>query len=122
VSGDGRRLSVFVRHSQSLELLENVCANGRVANVFSLPSSNRTLQLKGIDARVEVFDYHDLGRIETHVADFISEVLPLGIPVEVARALLAFSADDLVTVAYTPCAVFSQTPGPKAGEPIGAAP
>lgn len=122
VSGDGQRVSVFIRHSQSLELLENVRASGRVANVFSLPSSHRTLQLKGSDARVEAFDQHDLGRIETHVVDFIGEVGPLGIPAEVVRAMLAFPADDLVTVTYTPCAAFSQTPGPKAGEPIGAAP
>ena len=33
VSGDGLRLSVFVRHSQSLELLENIRASGRVAKI-----------------------------------------------------------------------------------------
>jgi hypothetical protein len=37
---------------------------------------------------------------------------------EVVRAIFSFSVEDLVTVLYSPCAAFSQTPGPKAGEPI----
>jgi hypothetical protein len=39
-------------------------------------------------------------------------------PEAVVRAILAYSPDDLVTVTYSPCAAFSQTPGPKAGEPL----
>lgn len=111
----GRQVAVFVRRSQSKALLAHIRSSGRVANVFSLPSSNRTLQLKGCDARI-VRSPADLPIVDKHLADFILEVIPLGMAEAVVRAILAARPDDLATVVYTPCAVFSQTPGPKAGE------
>lgn len=111
-------MGIFIKLSQSAELLENIRYSGKVANVFSLPTSNRTLQLKGIDARVLPFDIDDLPLIEGHIADFLLEVLPMGLPEDVVRSLFAYTVDDLVTVVYSPCAAFSQTPGPKAGEPL----
>lgn len=115
----GSQVAVFVRRSQSQTLLDHIRHSGRVANVFSLPSSNRTLQLKGSDARIARFAPADLPIIEKHLADFILEVIPLGMAEAVVRAILASRPDDLASVVYTPCAVFSQTPGPKAGERLG---
>ena len=97
---------------------QTVSSNGKVANVFSLPSTNRTLQLKGDDARVLPFDPDDLPLVDAHVSDFLLEVIPLGLPEDVVRMLFSYTVDDLVTVIYSPCAAFSQTPGPKAGAPL----
>ncbi len=116
VFDDGRLVGIFLRRSQSEALLENIRTSGRVANVFSLPSSNRTVQLKGTDARVIPFSVDDLPIIDGHIADFVLEVIPLGMTEPVVRVLLAYQPEDLVTVVYTPSAAFSQTPGPKAGE------
>ena len=118
----GRQVVIFVKRSQSADLLEGIASNGRVANVFSLPSSHRTLQLKGSDARVRPFDASDLKVIEAHVADFVRQVVPLGMREDMVRALFACTADDLSSVLYTPCAAYSQTPGPKAGESLAGAP
>ena len=117
---DGRQLAVFIKHSQSAELLANIRETGRVANVFNLPSSNRTLQLKGVDARVLPFDPADLPMIEAHITEFLAEVIPFGMAEDMVRALFAYSVDDLVAVVYSPSAAYTQTPGPKAGEPLGA--
>jgi hypothetical protein len=117
----GNKLGVFVRRTQASDLLENIRCSGKVANVFSLPSSNRTLQLKGVDAQVLSFDPADRPVIEKHIADFLLEVLPLGLLEDVVRTLFAYAVDDLVTVAYSPCAAFSQTPGPRAGAPLDGA-
>lgn len=114
----GQQLAIFVKRSQSAELLNNIRNTGRVANVFNLPSSNRTLQLKGVDARILPFDPADLPLIESHITEFVGEVIPLGMPEEMVRALLSYTVDDLVTVVYSPSAAFTQTPGPKAGEPL----
>jgi len=114
----GRQVSIFIRRSQSEELLGNIRSSGRVANVFSLPSSNRTLQLKGDDARISPIAAEDLSIIESHIADFVIEVVPLGMSEAVVRAILAYQPGDLVAVTYSPSAAFSQTPGPKAGEPL----
>ena len=119
VSDSGQDVRVFVKRSQAAELIDNIRYSARVANVFSLPSSNRTVQLKGRDARMEAFDTTDLAIIEEHIRLFLEQVVPLGIPEEVARVILAYRVDDLATVVYTPSAAFSQTPGPKAGKPLG---
>lgn len=118
----GRQVAIFIKRSQSAELLENIRNTGRVANVFSLPSSNRTVQLKGADAQILAFDLADLPVIEFHVSLFVDEVIPIGLQENIARTLFAFTVDDLVTVVYSPNAAFTQTPGPKAGDPLGAAP
>ena len=118
----GRQVAIFIKPSQSAELLDNIRSSGRVANVFSLPSSNRTLQLKGLDARVQPFAAADRAAIDAHISDFLAEVLPLGLPEEIVRAIFAYTEDDLVMVVYTPVAAFSQTPGPKAGEALEAKP
>lgn len=117
----GRRVAVFLARSQSADLLANIRSSGRVANVFSLPSSNRTVQLKGADACILPFDPADLPIVRGHIDDFVAEVVPLGMPEQVVRTVFSCPADDLVTVIYTPCAGFSQTPGPKAGEPLAGA-
>lgn len=114
-----RQVCVFMRRSQSVALLDHIRHSSRVANVFSLPSSNRTVQLKGNDARIIPLAMADLHIVDSHIADFILEVMPLGMPEAVVRAILAFRPDDLVSVVYTPCATYSQTPGPKAGERLG---
>jgi hypothetical protein len=115
---NGRQVGVFLRRSQSLALLDNIRSSGRIANVFSLPSSNRTLQLKGSDVRILPFLPEDLPVIERHIAEFVLELVPLGMSEAVVRAILAYTPDDLVTVTYSPSAAFSQTPGPKAGTPL----
>lgn len=117
----GRQVGIFINAAQSADLLDHIRASGRVANVFSLPSSNRTLQLKGVDARVLPFDIADLPIITAHVADFVEEVLPLGMSEAVIRAIFAVAPAHLVTVVYSPAAAFSQTPGPKAGELLAGA-
>lgn len=119
---EGGRVAVFIKRSQSAELLDNIRGSGRVANVFSLPSSNRTVQLKGSDARVLPFDPADLPLVAAHIDAFVDEVVPLGLTEEVVRTVFAYSPDDLATVVYTPRAAYSQTPGPRAGEPLAESP
>lgn len=118
LSEDGREIRVFLRRSQSLALLDHIQDSGQVANVFSLPSNNRTLQLKGSDAHVTPFDPADRATIDRHIAEFVREVIPLGMPELVVHTILAYEPDDLVTVVYSPSSAFSQTPGPKAGTPL----
>ena len=117
----GGRMAVFIKRSQAQELLDNIAANGKVACVFSLPSSNRTLQLKGADAVVQAFDPVDMAIVAHHVDEFVLEVVPLGMAEQVVRTVFACTLDDLATVVFSASAVFSQTPGPKAGEPVGGA-
>ena len=118
---DGRRVGIFLNATLATALLADIRANRRVACVFCLPSSNRTLQLKGEDAEIRPFDAADLELIANHIDEFVVEVAPEGVPEAIVRILFGYRPDDLVMVVFSPGAVFSQTPGPKAGQRIGGA-
>lgn len=118
----GRQIGIALRRSQSAEVLENIRLTGRVAVVFSQPTTNRTVQLKGVDARIEAFDPADQALIVLHIAEFVPEAVALGTRPEMVRALLAYTLDDVTMVVFTPSAGFDQTPGPKAGERLSDTP
>lgn len=118
---DGRQVGVFLNATLAIALLADIRANRRVACVFCLPSTNRTLQLKGEDAEIRPFEAADLPLIAQHIDEFALEVAPEGVPEAVVRTLFAYRPDDLVMVVFSPSAAFSQTPGPKAGQCISGA-
>jgi len=118
VSSDRRCVKVFVARSQAAALLDDVSVTGAVAVVFTQPSSHRAIQLKGSDARLAPLDAGDLDIVTALVHDFAADLAPLGYAPPFARALLASEPDDLVAIAFTPNAAFSQTPGMRAGAPL----
>lgn len=111
----GQRVGVFVQRSQSVELLADIARSRRVACVFNLPSDNRTVQLKGLDAQWGPFEPVDLPVVQRHIQAFIDQVVPLGTPESIMAQLLHDRPADLVTITFTPSAAFLQTPGPQAG-------
>ena len=50
VSRDRRRVTVLFDRTRSDHVLDDFVANGRIAVVFSQPSTHQTIQLKGADA------------------------------------------------------------------------
>ena len=117
----GRQLGIALSRRQAAEVLENIGLTGYVAVAFSQPTTNRTVQLKGFDARVVAFDPADEALIRHHIDDFVPEVVSLGTPEAMVRALFSYTLDDIVMVVFTPSTGYDQTPGPKAGERLPAA-
>lgn len=120
VSADRRQVTMLVGAAMAAEVLEGVRRNGAFAAVFSDPPSHRTLQLKGKDAIVLPAEAGDPALADAYRAGFAAVLEPMGFPPAVIHAFLAVPADDLVTVRFTPSSMFQQTPGPHAGEPMGA--
>lgn len=120
LSPDGRRIVLILPATASAAFLADVARNGCIAAVFNVPSSHRTLQFKGDDARVEALMPDDHRRVAAFRASFAAEVGSLGFAVAASTALLAAEDADLVAVSFTPQTGFSQTPGPNAGAPLGA--
>lgn len=116
VSPDRRRVTVLLRPSRSEALLEDLRRCGVIAVVFSQPSTHRTIQLKGVDAALDAVLPDDQARALQHGRDFARELDGWGFADGFAETLMDGAADDLVAVTFTPSAVFSQTPGPRAGE------
>jgi hypothetical protein len=122
VSQDRRAVSIFLPPSQAAQLVADVRRCARIAVVFSRPSTHRTLQLKGDDARVRAATAEEAASVPGYVEAFAREIALLGHTDEQARTMFEFRAEDLVAIDFTPNAAFEQTPGPKAGTPLRTSP
>lgn len=118
VSPDRRRVTIFLLASQCGRLLADFAANGAIAFVASLPSTHRTVQLKGTDARAGAPLPDDEALVARQRAAFADQLVRAGYAPEVARTLVGGDWDDVVAVTFTPTAAFAQTPGPGAGNPL----
>lgn len=118
VSADRRCVTVLLGATPGRALLDDIRHTGRIAAVFSQPSTHKTLQLKGNDARIVPIEATDFDLARRYVDAFVAQLVPFGYAESLIRAFLACAPDDLTAVAFTVCAAFSQTPGPQAGEPL----
>jgi hypothetical protein len=98
-------------------VLDDLRDNGQVAVVFSQPSNNRTLQVKGTDAVVAACDADDEALAARYLQGFVDEIGQLGLAAEVAHTMLGHDG-GLVAVRFSVAAAFEQTPGPGAGRPL----
>jgi len=119
IAGDGRTVTLLFASTPAAALIDDLRRSGAIAAVFSEPSTHRTLQLKGNDARLVPPAAGDAALALDYARRFNESLVRLGYPGEVLQAVLAHEADDLVAVEFTPLSAFSQTPGPGAGEPLG---
>jgi hypothetical protein len=118
VSADRTRVTVFLLASHSGAILADFRANGRIALVITLPSTHRTIQLKGEDAAVEPLQDGDYILIARMREAFIRDLATIGYPATLPATLLEATRGDIVAVGFTICAAFLQTPGPAAGQPL----
>jgi len=112
------RVTVFLVPSENAALLADVRESGRIAAVFSEPSSHRTVQLKGSDASERAVDARDREAMAAYGGALDAELSSIGFGDGYARALIAHDPSDLVGLEFTVAEAFEQTPGPRAGEPL----
>ncbi len=115
LSDDRREVTVFLGADAARQVLDDVHANGRIAVVFSEPSTHQTVQLKGRDAREVPLLPGDLEHVQRHAGRFADELALIGYDRDLAFAILSHVPDDLVAVQFSVESVFEQTPGPRAG-------
>ena len=116
VSRDRRRVTVLVEPARVGTVLEDVAANGLVAVVFSQPSTHRTIQLKGTDARLARVTAADRAVSARHLESWVAELTRIGYRQEFSQVVRGHADRGLVAIAFTPTSAFQQTPGPGAGE------
>jgi hypothetical protein len=119
VSRNLRRVTVLYDRSRSGLVLENVAANGRIAVVFSQPSTHQTIQLKGADATPVRTTAADLAIVAGHRELWVQDLCRAGYKRDFATAIWGALPQALAAVTFTPTAAFQQTPGPAAGQPLG---
>lgn len=116
VVAGGEAIRIFLLASETRQVLADIAANGEVATVYSDVRSFRSLQIKGHDGRIVDFDAEDSAHREVYYRITSDELVALGHPARLARGYFSVPAKaDLVTVVFTPCDIFEQTPGPGAG-------
>ena len=120
ISADGQRVTVFLRRSQSAQLLRDIADTGQIAVVFSEPSTHRTLQIKAGAASQRPATADDLPVLQAYLASMQHEVGLVGYGPRYVAAMLSAPLDDVVAVGFTPAVAFDQTPGPRAGAALPA--
>jgi len=117
VSRDRRQVTVLIEPARASSLLDDVAGNGLIAVVFSQPSTHRTIQLKGDDARVVPVTAADRAAVRRHQQQWCADLASIGYGPAFAVAVHG-GAGPLAAIRFTPTAAFQQTPGPGAGQPL----
>jgi hypothetical protein len=122
ISGDGRSVTVFLARRQSRKLLQDLAATGRIAVVFSQPSSHRTLQVKANGVQVRPMEEADRPLLDRYLLAMEQELIAVGVAPPFTRAMLAHTLNDVVAIRFEPTDAFDQTPGARAGARLGTPP
>jgi hypothetical protein len=118
-SQDRRRLRVVFDRRSAGPLLALLPGSGLVALAGSQLITMRTVQVKGSGASIEPLPTAERHLVAESVARMRIEFEKIGFHHPYAVTLLDYDPAELCCVAFTPTAVFDQTPGPQAGQPIG---
>jgi len=119
VEEDGRTITVYLSRRQSRQVVQDLAATGSIAVVFSEPSTHRTVQLKAARLDMRNADPQDIPVLERYRESMEREIQQVGFAPPLTRAMLAHRLEDVVAVRFTPEQAFDQTPGPRAGTPLG---
>lgn len=107
---DGR-VFVAVPMPEGKRTLANIEATGVIAFSAALPSDYSTVQLKGADARQVEWPEQEQAT-QRHRQRFAAMMKKVGLPEDHARIMWS---STYVAIAFTPTAIYDQTPGPTAG-------
>ena len=118
MSEDHTTLTVLVRRGAAATLLEDIARCRAVSSCHSLPSTHRTIQLKGRDARIEAARADDVVLAREFADAFCAQLAIFAYPEPFVRAMLFVAPEDLVAVSFSPSELYSQTPGPDAGKRV----
>jgi hypothetical protein len=120
LSTDRREVTIYLSSQEGADVLADVEAGAPIAVVLSVPSTFRTLQLKARGARVRsVLTPDDLAVIEENVRLASLDLARIGFGGAYAANAFDEPRERFVAVVFTPTEAFDQTPGPRAGTPLG---
>jgi hypothetical protein len=115
VSPERDAVTLLVFSNAAEALLRDVAHCRQLAAVFSRPSTNRTLQIKGRDVTTAPAGPADVALTRRFIALFAEELCPLGWAAEYVHDVFWHDPVYLVALHFTPEGAFQQTPGPGAG-------
>ena len=121
VHDDGRHITVWLARAQAGVVLDDIAATGAIAAVFSEPFTSISIQVKGHDALVRDAHEPDQNILAGHLSDMIREIGLVGFSEPFVRTAFDMPLHALAAIEFSVDSIFQQTPGPRAGDPIGSA-
>jgi hypothetical protein len=121
VSKDRKSISLCLPLATSHKTLDNLAGNGQVAVCCSLPTSYKTVQLKGQCLETRDPGDADLAAVGRHRVAFGRLNKRIGFPRQHSETFWRREIEtspDLVKLRFLPEQIFDQTPGPDAGSPL----
>jgi hypothetical protein len=115
VSEDGALLTVYLATVALDRLLPDLQASGQAAVGFARPVDEKACQLKGLFVSARPARQDERSLIDAQWNGFLDNLGRIGIPREPLARWTLWPA-SAVTIKVT--AIFEQTPGPGAGEPM----
>ena len=118
VGQDRRSVSLCVALATSGRTLNNLRDNGCVAATFALPTSYKTIQLKGRCVGTARPNPQDLAAVERHRNSFLASTDKIGVPKRFTEGLWQrelMESAVMVKIRFVAEQAFDQTPGPDAG-------
>jgi hypothetical protein len=117
VAPDARTVDVFVGRDQSTTCLANMTPGRLLAVTTGSPLDYRGVQIKGTVITCQAPDAEDALWLERALKLFEAAVARVGV-----TSPRGFRCQEYVRVTFSPTAIFRQTPGPGAGNPLDAGP
>jgi hypothetical protein len=114
VGRDGRDVSVFLPTATSETTLRNFEDNGAITACFTA-MSHRSTQLKGRTASIRAATARDLEIVDRYVRAIAGVLGTVGVP---PKFVVRMTTRPCRVVRFVVDALFDQTPGPRAGEPL----
>lgn len=115
IDDDGLHLVVYLADAAAGRLLPDLRSSGEAAVVFARPTDDRSCQVKGRFVSARPARAHERAFVLAQWDGFLQNLERIGIPRAVAEGWIAWPA---VAVLLRATAVFDQTPGPSAGDPL----
>jgi hypothetical protein len=112
LAADGIMLTMCVAAAAASTMRANLERGGTIAATFSVPTTYRTVQLKGPLVSVQEPAAEHLARVDEHLAAFVEQVGRVGIPASRAPRL---REPALLAMRMEIRERYDQTPGPRAG-------
>lgn len=121
VAKDRKSLSLCVPVATSRKTIDNLAGNGQMTVCCTLPTSYKTVQLKGQCIRTADPSRADLAVVEKHREAFGRMNNRIGFPRERSEIFWRRELETsplLLKLRFVPEQIFDQTPGPEAGSPL----
>ncbi len=118
VSADFATVHLFVNQVQAGQLLADIASSQRIAATYCLPSSHKTIQIKGRQAKQTELRTGDLEYTLQYVQRLTKDLESMGYDPDIIGRYLHVDPEQLVAISFLPEAIFEQSPGENAGEPM----